>query len=482
MLCHDPKSLLRRRGLILAALDAVARGVQAQTLASPQTADDKPRNQAVIGPSSASIQTLLTSRVDIGHDSVGYVAAIEDASGKRLINIGRSDSPDGWAMDGDTVFEIGSITKVFTALLLADMVLQGEVALSDPVAKYLPPQGQPRRFDGKLISLLDLVTHTSGLPRMPNNIELKDPGNPYADYSVAQLYAALSSMPALYYPGSQYQYSNLGFGLLGHVLALRAGRSYEELLVSRICAPLGLNDTRITLTSSMRQRLTPGHNASLQKVPNWDLPAVAGAGALRSTANDLLRFLDAGQGRVQTELAAAFASLLDVRRQTDTPREYAAAGWFVRTEHDDELVWKDGGTGGYSTFIGYSTHSGLAVVLLANTLSGFTTPRIGWHLLNLDYPLPALHSQITLDATKLDAYAGHYALTPSFVLTVTSRNGHLIVQATNQAEFEVFPESETRFFYREVDAQLTFDVGADGMATAVLLHQNGRDQRGMRMP
>jgi D-alanyl-D-alanine-carboxypeptidase/D-alanyl-D-alanine-endopeptidase len=457
------RTLPRRRALLLAAVGASA-AANAQT--NP--------------PAPSPVQTLLETRITEGHDSVGYVAAIRDTAGPQITTAGHSEADNQRALDGDTVFEIGSITKVFTALLLADMVQRGEVALTDPVARYVPPEGRPPAFDGKPITLLDLATHTSGLPRMPNNFRPKDPANPYADYTIPDMYAALATTPPKYYPGSHYEYTNLGFALLGHALALRAGRTYEQLVIERICQPLGLNDTSITLTPSMQARLTPGHNTGLQKVPNWDIPTLAGAGALRSTANDLLRFLDAAQGSVKTPLAAAFASLLDIRRQTDTDQQVAAAGWFVRNQHDDEIVWKDGDTGGYSTFIGYSTRSGIAAVLLANTRSGFATPRIGWHLVNPAYPLPTMRQAVPIDPAKLPPLAGRYPLAPNFVLTVTPRDGRMMVQATNQEEYEVFPESNTRFFYRVVDAQLTFEVGADGSATAVVLHQNGRDRRGLR--
>ena len=195
-----------------------------------------------------------------------------------------------------------------------------------------------------------MVTYTSGLPSLPTNFRPRDKENPYADYTVEQLYKFLSEYASRYYPGSHYEYANLGFGLLGHVLALQAGRGYEELVVSRICEPLGLSDTRITLTPAMRERLAQGHDKSLHPVPGWDLPTLAGAGALRSTANDMMRFLDACKGKRKTDLTPAFQSLLEVRRQTDKNGVYAAAGWFVETAHNDELVAKDGGTGGYASF------------------------------------------------------------------------------------------------------------------------------------
>ncbi len=481
---------VNRRRLLLAALPlsivAVPGYAQQEGKASNNPAVPLPDR----APSSDAIRSLLALRVDAGQESLGYVALVRDDAGPHLVTYGAAGEPESRPLDGDTVFEIGSITKVFTALLLADRVAHGTVKLTDPVAQYLPAAGRPKSFDNKPISLLDLVTYTSGLPNMPTNFRPRDNANPYADYTVEQLYAFLSEYPPRYYPGSHYEYANLGFGLLGHVLALQAGRSYEELIVSRICDPLGLSDTRITLTPAMRERLAQGHDKSLHPAPGWDLPTFAGAGALRSTANDLMRFLDASQGRRKTALTSAFQSLLEVRRQTDKNGVYAAAGWFVDTAHNDELVVKDGGTGGYSSFIGYSARTGIAAVLLSNTgylappdiANWSTTPGLGRHLVNSNFPLPALHRQVPIDPAKLSAYAGRYPITPRFVLTVTPRDGRLMVRATGQNEYEVFPESDTRFFYRVVDAEITFELGSDGTAAALVLHQNGRNRRAIRTP
>src|SRR5262249_18223278 len=158
-------------------------------------------------------------------------------------------------------------------------------------SKYLPASVRMPEFEGAPITLLDLATYTSGLPRMPSNFAPKDPNNPYIDYTAERLYDFLSNHTLRFKPRTHYEYANLGFGLLGHVFELRAGCSYEELVVSRICAPLGMDDTRITLSGSMQQRLARGHNSALAPVANWDFLAMAGAGALRSTANDLLKFL-----------------------------------------------------------------------------------------------------------------------------------------------------------------------------------------------
>ena len=198
-------------------------------------------------PSDAEIKRILVDRIDGQKQGVGIVAGVIDASGRRVVAHGTFDTGAGSrVVDGDTVFEIGSATKVFTSLLLADAVKRGDVALTDPASKFLPTDAKMPERGGTQITLADLATHTSGLPRLPSNLAPKDPGNPYADYTPAQLYAFLSSHQLARDIGSRYEYSNLGAGLLGHLLARRAGVSYESLVKERIAGPLEMTSTAVT--------------------------------------------------------------------------------------------------------------------------------------------------------------------------------------------------------------------------------------------
>ncbi len=445
--------------------------------ASAQLPGVGPKLPAETGASAETMAACLTQQVD-AQELFGVVACMSDRYDTRTVAAGQSGN--GRPLDADSVFEVGSITKVFTALLMANMVSAGEIAVSDPVAKYLPPEARPREYDGKPITLLDLATHTSGLPRLPNNFRPRDQANPYADYTVAKTYDALSTTTPLRYPGSHFEYSNLGFGLLGHVLSLRGGRSYEELVEARICKPLGLDDTRVTLTPDMRTRLTVGHDAALNSVPNWEFGSFPGAGAIRSTVNDMRRLVECCLGREASPIQPWLATMLDVRRQADPSDEAAAAGWFVQTAHSDELVWKDGDTGGYSSFIGYSTRTGIGSVVLSNTQNSVMVPALGRTLINSGFPNPVPRKRFVVDPAKLKALAGRYDVLPGFVLTVRPQGPQLMVQATNQAEYPVFADSDTTFHYTVVDAQLTFEIGADGQAMAVTLHQHGREMRGAR--
>jgi CubicO group peptidase (beta-lactamase class C family) len=190
-------------------------------------------------PSDAEVHKILADRVGAENRGIAIVVGIVDANGRRVISYGSLAKDDKRRLDGDTVFEIGSITKVFTSLVLMDMVRKGEVALNDPVSKFVPASVKVPERNNRQITLADLSTQSSGLPRMPNNFNPKDPDNPYADYSVQQMYDFISGYTLTRDIGSQFEYSNLGVGLLGHVLTLRAGKSYEELVRARILDPLG---------------------------------------------------------------------------------------------------------------------------------------------------------------------------------------------------------------------------------------------------
>jgi D-alanyl-D-alanine-carboxypeptidase/D-alanyl-D-alanine-endopeptidase len=435
-------------------------------------------------PSDADIRQILVDRIDRQHQSVGIVVGVIGPEDRRVIAYGHLEKGDTRLLNGDTIFEIGSETKVFTSLLLADMVLRGEVALDDPVAKSLPPGTKMPERSGHSITLVDLATHTSGLPRLPANMSPKDPANPYADYSVEQLYQFLSGYQLTRDIGSQYEYSNLGGGLLGHVLALRAGTSYETLVESRICTPLGMSSTRITLTPEMKARLAAGHDASMDTVENWDLPTLAGAGALRSTANDMLTFIAANLGYTKTPLAPAMAAMLKERRPTGQLGLEMALGWHIFTTGGKEIIWHNGGTGGYRSFMGFDPKARVGVVLLSNAETSEGVDDIGRHLLDPSVRLltpPKDHKQVTVDPKLFDGYVGRYQLAPNFIITISREGDHLFEQATAQPKFEIFAEGDRDYFLKVVDAQITFVTDSQGHATELILHQNGRDAHGNRV-
>src|SRR5437016_3064667 len=327
-----------------------------------------------------AIRKMLSTRVDLQKQATGIVVGVIDSKGSRVISSGTMGLSDKRPVNGDTVFDVGSITKVFTALLLADMARHGEVSLDDPAAKYLDAKKVklPER-GGKQITLVDLATHTSGLPLRPTNLVSKDPNDKYRGYTVDLMYECLSSFTLPRDIGTKYEYSNLGYGLLGHVLEKRLGRAYADLVESRITQPLGMKDTRIDLTPAMKSRMAAGYNNELMPIATeWHFGALQSAGAFSSTANDLLKFLAAVLVYKQSPLLPAMKSMLDIRRPGGMqPSTEIALAWNVYVDGEQKVVWKNGSVGGYRSFIGYDPKAGVGVFALTSAQAAVATDAVG---------------------------------------------------------------------------------------------------------
>jgi CubicO group peptidase (beta-lactamase class C family) len=349
-----------------------------------------PQIAATAAPShpDKSVSAMLTDAIDVQRAATGMVAGFCWNGKQRVVSYGHVDGGKSRPVDGNTVFNIASLTKLFTALILADMIVHREVVMDDPIAKYLPPNVSVPRYNSVGITFGDLATYASGLSGWPPDFPVLTVGKPFPDYSIDRLLSALSAYKLTDAPGTKYAYSNFAYGLLGVLLARLAKTSYEALVRSRVCEPLGMTSTEISLTPSVEARLAPGHDSALKEVVPWNYsPAFHGAGAFFSTVNDLLKFLEAAMGLRRTGLDRAFALLLQKRRPTGEPNVKAAAGWFVTNEHRDELIWKGGNTLGYASFIGYSRRYKLGAILLANGECPRILFPLGWHLLNAEFPL-----------------------------------------------------------------------------------------------
>ncbi len=415
--------------------------------------------------------------MDHGYN-VGIVVGLVSPLGTRYYAYGRTRAGGDDVPDENTIFEIGSITKVFTSILLADMVEQGELALEDPIERFLPGSIDAPKRNGASITLEQLATHTSGLPRMPTNFAPADAANPYADYSVDQLYAFLDGYRLPRDIGVSYEYSNYGAGLLGHILALHAGVSYEELVRRRILDQLGMTATGITLTPDLTDRLAAGH-VGTAVVPHWDIPTLAGAGALRSNAHDMLIFLRANLGLTESALLSAMRTTHHPRHTAGSPNMHVGLGWHIRSG-SQEVVWHNGGTGGYRSFVGFATATETGVVVLTN--SSQSADDIGLHLLDPTVPLQEIRVPMPIHQDVLERYVGRYEYTPRLVFEITSESGQLYAQLTGQPRLAVYPESETRFYYTVVEARLTFEFDESGTVTALVLHQGGIDRRAWKLP
>lgn len=326
----------------------------------------------------SKVANLVADRPGIGV-VVGVWMADGPHAGRHVFGMGkvRIDNKDV-SPDGDTIFEIGSITKAYTGTLLAELVRSKIVKLDDPAQQYLPAELQLPRRDERDITLLHLATHTSSLPRLPATFGLvamtKPSGmaNPYKDLTISDLATMLKATKLQKPIGSEEAYSNLGVGLLGMALAnATKAQGYEQVLTEKLLKPLQLQDTKFALTDNDRiQRLAPGHRADGEPASNWDMNCLAACGGLRSTANDVLAF---GRAALAIDdhapLTAAFRFAQQPWRERKQSKQSFVGLCWVREpspSKDHTLIWHNGGTGGYRSFLGIVPERKLVVVVLIN--------------------------------------------------------------------------------------------------------------------
>ncbi|MFK5973649.1 MAG: serine hydrolase [Flavobacteriaceae bacterium] len=548
---------------------------------------------------SEEVQNNIKARIDNGINT-GIVVGILDATGIHYYSYGVKSLKTKEAVDKHSVFEIGSISKTFTGLLLADMVLKKKVYLDDDLQKYLPEGVTAPTRNGATIQLVHMANHTSSLPRMPSNFNPANAANPFADYSEKLLYEFLNTYDLSRDIGSQYEYSNYAMGLLGHILATKNAMTYEDLLSSVITKALHLDHTGITLSPTMKKNLALGHSGG-EEVENWDLTTLAGAGAIRSTAVDMLKYLAANMGKEKSALYPAM-QLAHKNSRIEGAEPIVGLGWHTMVFDDLKIVWHNGGTGGYRTFAGFVKGGDKAVVVLSN--SNAAVDDIGIHILRPASPLnkikpsiaiklqnsidqngietglktywnlkknqaeefdfsetqlnqlgyrylrseevekaiavfklnteaypnssnvydsygealmkngdkeqaivnyskslelnpgsqnaieklkelgvdpDGLVKEISINEKVLETYTGKYQLAPNFILSISKDGNQLKAQATGQAEVSVFPKTENVFYYKVVEAQLTFNQNEEGEIESVTLNQGGMELIGKKI-
>ena len=420
------------------------------------------------------IESILEEHVDIDKTNVSMVIGVIDETGSTVFSRGtRLKNGFGGDVDGDTVYEIGSITKVLTSLILAEMVGRGEVKLDDPVQDFLPESVVVPAKNNKDITLLHLATHMSGLPREVDNMQPGDWRNPYENYSAELLYEFLSDYTLPRDIGAEFEYSNLGVGLLGHALSLKAGMDYEELVVDRICNVLNINDTRITLSKDQINRKATPYDSEGYPTLSIDIGILEGCGEMRSTANDLLKFLETNLGYLETDLSPAIMSTHNEQFNLYDNILGIGLAWLIHNDLGVEVIEHSGSTLGFNSFIGFAKEKGIGVVVLTN--STHTIGDIGLHLLDDRYGLIPHHTEISVSNEILDTYTGMYKLAPGVYVTVNRAGIGLFVQFTGDNRYQVYPETETFFFYKVDNAQITFEKGGNEMTSHMILHQGGQD-------
>lgn len=412
---------------------------------------------------------MLVDRVDERRLSVGMVAGLSENNSHHVVCHGHRGARAEGPLNENTIFEIGSITKLFTALLLADMANHDEVGLDEPVAELLPAGTRVPIRNGKAITLRDLASHYSGLPRVPTNLARQDrPDDPYAGYTAEDLYRFLATHDLVRTPGDSFEYSNLGVGLLGHALVLRAkAADYESLIRSRILDPLRMDDTVIAIPSRLADNVASGHDDSFDPVSNWNFDVLAAAGAFRSNVPDLLRFMDALCDR-DSPMSSMMALLITPRSQ---------GGLELGAPHPDGgiAISHSGGTGGFRSFVRCVPEWKRGVAVLSNTCIDAVVD-LGVHVLDPRCGLNWYRKEVAVEPACFAPLLGRYRLRPNWDFEVTSTADRLYIRLADQPALEAFPMSERHFFYKCVGAQVTFEPGEDGRAARLILHQNSADQ------
>jgi serine-type D-Ala-D-Ala carboxypeptidase/endopeptidase len=432
-------------------------------------------------PPDAEIAKLIAER-NAPRVGQGIVVGVLGPQGPRFVAGGTGA---GAKVDRNTLFEIGSMSEVFTGLILADMANKGEVSLDDPAAKYLPKGHHMPERGGRQITLRDLSTHRSGLPPLADDMDAVDRlDGPFSDYGEAQLLAFLDRYQLTQDIGSRWDRSSLGVGLLGYLLARAAHTDYETLLRNRITSPLGMQDTLITVSPAEARRVAPPFDAYMRPAKPWNLGVLAGAVGIRSSAADMLIFSRAVLDP-KSPIAAAVKTALSVRIAIVAHELDQALGWQVSHggPGGGELLQGDGRTGGYHATLGLEPAKGRAEVVLINSAAEPSATDLGLHLLLGTTifrtapvppapPPPTQHTEITLTAAALEKFVGRYDFGNGLVIAVSRDGATLLVlreDAPGAQALPIFPEAPLAFFWKAVDAQIRFSTDASGAVTGAAL-------------
>ncbi|TDP77330.1 serine hydrolase [Bradymonas sediminis] len=404
-----------------------------------------------------------------GHPTI--VVGVIEGDATRVYGFGTRET--GEAPDGATLYEIGSVTKTFTGLLLAQAVESAEFSLNAPVQDLLPDFQIPTR-NGKEITLEMLATHHSGLPRMPSGVSAADPSG----YDSVKLNGFLENHTLTRDPGASYEYSNLGFGLLGYALGAHAGVGYKAAVEREIIEPLGLTSTYTSGVDAPSERLEPGYTGAGVLASNLEFQALAGAGSIVSGADDLLTYLRANMGMTDSSLNPAMQLALQARVDITGPNDRIGLAWKTNSVQGHDMMWHSGVTNGYTTFVGFLSDGSYGLVILTNIAKPLDTMGITMLLEGV----AGDDDTIELSVEELDEYVGKYSLSAQMKITIFREGSDLMAQATGQGAFPIYASAKDKFFARIAPIEITFERDAEERVDGLILHQNGENHPAPRMP
>lgn len=427
-------------------------------------------------PSDQDLQKMLDYLVEDGATPGIVLGIIEADGGTRILQAGTAGEGTP-PLGRRTVFEIGSINKTFTGTILADMVARGEVKLDDPVQKYMPEGVRVPTRNGREITLLDLATHRSGLPRMPSNFVPADTGNPYAQYSVQTVYDFLNGHTLRRDIGAEFEYSNLGVGLLGIALGRAANTSIKTLIEQRILQPLGMRMTGYQREGELAAWLARGRHPNGDQAPYWDASeGIAGAGGLRSNIDDMLIYLRAQLSPPDNDLGRAIRMTHQVQHRF--PQFAAGITWPIRSADGRTVFTHSGGTGGFNTLIAFDPERRTGVVMLTNA-GGFEDD-IASDFMMRGAPPALREAQVAREV--LARYAGEYDMgqgRPAFVRL--ENDGTMTLRVGGNVRFRMYADSDSSFFLKRAPWRVRFTKDAAGAVTGLVLNADRQERPGRRV-
>ena len=420
----------------------------------------------------AKVDELLNAHVTVNDFSGTVLLA---SGGKPLVMKGYGYANIEWQIPNtpQTRFRIGSVTKQFTSMMVMQLRERGKLKLEDSVCTYVTPC--PDAW--KPVTIHHLLTHTSGIPSYTGIASWR--ATNMVPKTIDQIVAMFRDLPLQWTPGEQFAYNNSGYILLGVVIEKVTGKKYEQALQEMILTPVGMKDTGYDWTSTIIPRRASGysgHGPGLVNAAPLDMQQPYAAGALYSTVEDLLKWDQALYGT--TLLPEAAKTIMW------TPfRNNYAYGWTIAepspATFGHRRIAHSGGINGFSSVIMRVPDTNVTAIVLSNNEAG-NASAVGRDLLAIyygqPYTIPAPHAVAKVDPRTFDAYVGRYELAPGFIITMTREGGSLMSQATGQGKFELFPESETKFFAKVTELTVDFVKGADGKVTHFILTQGGREQ------
>lgn len=422
---------------------------------------------AFSGGASAMSDAALSETVDerLAGDRTGAcfaVAVIErDAVARTYRCADGSATP---RIGPDSAFEIGSVSKTMTAALLAQLIARGEASLDDPLAAHLPEGTPVPTFDGQPILLRHVVTHTSGLPGLPARMQIANPADPYAALTSDALLASLGDVTLTRAPGAQFEYSNFASMLLSYAIARRAGQPFEALIDAQLFAPLGMEHAYIA-QRPVGVSAAAGHLPNGSETPAWTIPGdMAGVGGVRATLDDVVRYVQAQLGHADGATAAPVLAALQVTQQPVSQQPPVAMNWMIAPLAGRSVLLHEGGTGGFSSLVGFDPAQGRGVVILSDTALGALggLGSIGMHLLEPSQPAGKPRKLATPPAALVDALVGTWRFENGMQAELARKGDALTVHAAGQPVFELAYDDSGDFFPVQFDAVLAPVRASDG--------------------